>query len=91
MVELVKSGKAVFMCPEQLGGLPTPREPSEIEKGKTAKDVLEGKGKVLTKQGSDVTEQYVTGARRVLKFCQEMGIGIAVLKARSPSCGSQQT
>ena len=40
LVNLVSSGQAVFLCPEQLGGLTTPREPSETEKGKTAKDVL---------------------------------------------------
>ena len=91
VVELVKSGKAVFLCPEQLGGLSTPREWSEIEKGKTAKDVLEGKGKVLTRTGKDVTKQYVCGAQRLLAFCQEIGIETAILKAGSPSCGSRQT
>jgi uncharacterized protein YbbK (DUF523 family) len=91
VVELVKSGKAVFLCPEQLGGLSTPREPAEIEEGKTAKDVLEGKGKVLTRTGKDVTKQFVSGAQRTLAFCQEIGIETAILKAGSPSCGSRQT
>ncbi len=79
------------MCPEQLGGLSTPREPAEIEQQKTAKDVLSRKGKVLTKTGKDVTKRFVVGANRVLRFCQDMGIKTAILKARSPSCGSMKT
>ncbi len=91
VVELVKSGKAVFLCPEQLGGLSTPRDPAEIEAGKTAKDVLEGNGRVLTSTGKDVTKQFVCGAQRLLAFCQEIGIETAILKAGSPSCGSRET
>ena len=91
LINLVKSGQAVFLCPEQLGGMTTPREPAEIERGKTAKDVLKGEAKVLTKTGKDVTEQFVVGARRTLEFCQEMGVEIAILKSDSPSCGSNQT
>jgi uncharacterized protein YbbK (DUF523 family) len=85
VVELVKSGKAVFLCPEQLGGLSTPRDPAEIEAGKTAKDVLEGNGRVLTNTGKDFTKQFVCGAQRLLAFCQEIGIETAILKAGSPS------
>ena len=91
LIDLVKSGQAVFMCPEQLGGLTTPREPAEIEKGKTAKDVLQGDAKVLSITGKDFTEQFVVGAQRILKFCQDMGIEIAILKFWSPSCGSKRT
>jgi uncharacterized protein YbbK (DUF523 family) len=91
LINLVKSGQAVFMCPEQTGGLPTPREPSEIEPGKTAQEVLNGKAKVLTITGKDVTEQYLTGARRILDFCQKMGVQTAILKSDSPSCGSERT
>lgn len=91
LISLVKSGQAVFMCPEQIGGLTTPREPSEIEPGKTAKDVLNGDARVLTPTGQDVTKQFVVGAQRILEFCQRMGIEEAVLKAGSPSCGSQRT
>ena len=91
LVELVKAGRAVLLCPEQLGGLTTPREPAEIEPGKTAADVLAGEGKVVTITGQDVTGQYVRGAQEVLAFCQEIGIETAVMAATSPSCGSQQT
>ncbi len=88
LLELVKNGQAVFMCPEQTGGLPTPREPAEIEKGKTAKDVLEGNGKIVTKSGQDVTQQFLEGAKRTLAFCKELNCTKAILKARSPSCSS---
>ena len=91
LIDLVKSGQAVFLCPEQLGGLTTPRVPSEIEEGKTAKDVLDGEAKVLTKTGKDVTEQFVVGAHRILEFCQRMGVEVAIMKSGSPSCGSEQT
>ena len=91
LIGLVKSGSAVFMCPEQAGGMPTPREPSEIEYGKTAKDILVGAGRVLTKSGRDVTKEFVDGAKQVLALCKELGITTAVLKEKSPSCGSIKT
>ena len=91
LTNLVKSGQAVFLCPEQLGGLTTPREPAEIESGHTAKDVLRGDSKVSTITGKDVTKQFVVCAHRILKFCQEMGVEIAIMKSDSPSCGSKQT
>ena len=91
LTDLVRSGQAVFMCPEQIGGLPTPREPSETEPGKTAKDVLDGRAKVFTDTGKDVTREFVVGAERILEFCQEMGVEVAILKAHSPSCGSVKT
>ncbi|MFO7153412.1 MAG: DUF523 domain-containing protein [Caldicoprobacter sp.] len=84
--ELVRQGKAIPLCPEQLGGLPTPRLPAEI-KGGNAHDVLQGKALVVRKDGVDVTENFIRGAKQILRFCQEMGIKRAVLKARSPSCG----
>ena len=91
LIQLVKSGQAVFMCPEQLGGLSTPREPAEIERGKSAKDVLYGDATVMSITGKDFTDQFVVGAQRILEFCQRMGIEVAILKANSPSCGSQKT
>lgn len=64
-------------CPEQLGGLPTPRVPSER--------VGE---RVLTRDGRDVTEAFHSGAARTLAIAQAEGITRAVLQERSPSCGS---
>ena len=64
------------MCPEVLGGLSVPRDPSEIIDGL-----------VLSINGKDVTANYEEGARITLDYCLKNGIRKAVLKARSPSCG----
>ncbi len=88
LVKLVKEGRAIFLCPEQLGGLSTPRIPAEIEFTKTASDVLNGTAKIIGRDGSDLTNEFIKGAEATLKVCQELGITIAILKERSPSCGS---
>jgi len=77
----------VPICPEQLGGLPTPRPQAEIILG-DGKDVLEGNAKVITKKGNDVTKNFIFGAKQVLKIAQVCGAKEAILKAHSPSCGS---
>lgn len=64
------------VCPEQLGGLPTPRPPAE-RRG----------DRVVTAAGADVTEQYRRGAEETLRLCRLLGCEAAVLKERSPSCG----
>jgi uncharacterized protein YbbK (DUF523 family) len=84
------NSKGVFflpLCAEQLGGLPTPRQPAEIEKGYSAKDVLGGKAKIFTKEGRDVTVEYLRGAKQVLDICKRFNITHAFLQERSPSCG----
>ncbi len=73
------------VCPEQLGGLPTPREAAEIIGGDGA-DVLAGTAQVLTKSGLDVTAEFIRGARQVLHIAQLQNSSTAFLKARSPSC-----
>ena len=75
------------MCPEEDGGLGTPRPPAEIFGGDGA-DVLRGTARVLTKGGVDVTEGYLVGARLALEAARAAGATTAILKARSPSCGS---
>ncbi|MDR0841523.1 MAG: DUF523 domain-containing protein [Christensenellaceae bacterium] len=87
VLELVRQGEAVCICPECLGGLPTPREPSEIIGGEGA-DVLAGRAKVLNRAGQDVSERFIQGAYAALAICKAQGIGYAILKARSPSCGT---
>ena len=84
--KLYKEGKAVKICPECAGGLPVPREPAEL-KNCTGKDVLSGKGKVVSKDGKDVTAEFVKGAYSSLKILKENGIKTVILKAKSPSCG----
>ncbi len=88
LVDLIREGRAVFVCPEQAGGFPTPREPAEIEPGKTAAHVLDGKGRVLSKTGVDVTAGFIEGARATLALCKDLNLAVAIMKARSPSCGS---
>ena len=78
---IVRAGKCRFIpiCPEQLGGLPTPRAPSERLGDR-----------VVAKTGADVTAQYMAGARAALQLAQLYGCTAAILKDRSPSCGVGQ-
>ncbi len=83
--ELVKNGLAVPVCPEQLGGLPTPRCPSELTCD--GAEVLAGRGRVVMKNGADVTGEFIAGAQAALRIARECGAKHAILKAHSPSCG----
>ena len=76
-VALMERYHLVPVCPEQLGGLPTPREPSERRADA-----------VVTKSGADVTAQFRRGAEQALHLARLYGCKAAVLKERSPSCGS---
>lgn len=80
-------GRVVALCPEVAGGLPTPRPPAEIAGGQGAQ-VLDGRLPVLTIDGADVTAAFVAGAQQALELVHEHGIRLALLKARSPSCGN---
>lgn len=86
--DLSNSFELIDVCPEVLGGLPIPRPHSEI-RGGDGKDVLEGKAKVLNERGEDVTEYFIKGAQTVLKIVKKNKIKFAIMKARSPSCGSK--
>ncbi|MHC4598011.1 MAG: 2-thiouracil desulfurase family protein [Planctomycetota bacterium] len=75
------------VCPEQLGGLPTPRERAEIEGG-TGAEVLAGRARILLRPSrTDVTEAFLRGARQVEALVRRFDIREAYLKSRSPSCG----
>ena len=76
--ELLEHYELVPFCPEVEGGLPTPRKPSE-RKG----------DKVINDAGKDVTNFFVSGAKKALTICQYLNIKVAILKERSPSCGSK--
>lgn len=86
---LIQQGKAIPVCPEQVGGLPTPRPPAEIIGG-NGLDVLEGRAQVVDVNGKDVTLQFLKGAQETLKMAQLVGATSAILKQRSPSCGSRE-
>ncbi|MCC6074958.1 DUF523 domain-containing protein [Pseudomonas sp. GCM10022188] len=82
-------GRVVALCPEVAGGLPTPRPPAEIPGGQGAA-VLERRVPVRTIEGADVSEAFLRGAAAALALVRAHGIRIAVLKARSPSCGNRE-
>lgn len=85
-MRLAAAGELIPICPEQLGGLPTPRPPAEIVGG-DGHAVLEGRARVLTQRGQDVTENYLRGAREVLRLASTVQAELVILKERSPSCG----
>jgi uncharacterized protein YbbK (DUF523 family) len=77
--QLQQQNRLVIICPEQAGGLPTPRDPAERQQDK-----------IMTVNGQDVTTEYELGAQKALTLCQQHNIKIALLKAKSPSCGNHQ-
>ena len=84
-------GRVLALCPERLGGLPTPRPPAEITAGAGGLAVWQGQARVLTQRGDDVSPAFVAGAAQVLAAVKAQGVRVAVLKAGSPSCGPHDT
>lgn len=82
--------RAVPFCPEEHGGLGTPRPAAWIER-ESAAAVLDGRDRVVTDAGVDVTARFLKGAQGALATCRALGIAIAFLKERSPSCGTCNT
>ena len=77
---LVKEGKVIPICPEQLGGLNTPRKPVELK-------VINDKRYAIDNEGNDLTENFERGALEVLNLAKNLNINKAILQPRSPSCG----
>lgn len=77
IVDLVKSGRAIAVCPELLGGLDTPRDFCE----------LNSSNRVITYKGEDITDFYTRGAYKTLEIAKIVNAEIAILQQRSPSCG----
>ena len=77
LIKLAESNTIIGVCPEQMGGLPTPRPPAE-----------RCGDRVLTEAGADVTAQYRRGAEAALQLARLYNCRTAILKANSPSCGS---
>ena len=71
--------EAILLCPEVLGGLSSPRSPSEIVNGK-----------VINKDSEDVTKQFMIGAKKALDICKKNNVDFVILKSNSPSCGCGQ-
>lgn len=82
-------GCFIPICPETFGRLPSPRPPAEIQGG-TGEDVWSGAAKVTDKEGKDVTAEFKAGAEICLQLLKKHHITAAILKERSPSCGSKQ-
>jgi len=76
VLALAKDNELIGVCPEEEGGLPTPRDPSEIVNGR-----------VFSRLGKDVTAEYVKGAKIALKMAQANKVNLVIFKAKSPSCG----
>lgn len=88
IMRLVAEGKATAVCPEQLGLLPTPRTPTELTA--SGEQVLCGAARAVTRDGRDVTQAFISGAKAALEIAVECGAEQAILKAHSPSCGCGQ-
>ena len=79
VMDLLKNNTIITICPEVMGGLPTPRVPAEIVSGE-----------VINRDGISVDQEYHAGAEKALKIAQQEQPDLIVLQSRSPSCGVKQ-
>lgn len=86
VMELLSREVLIPVCPEQLGGLTTPREPMRIVDG-DAGDVLDGNARVMNEGCQDVTAHLIRGGEEVVKLAELCGIREVIMKVKSPSCG----
>ena len=86
LINFLGSIHFIPFCPEQMGGLPTPRSPADI-KGGDGCDILSGKARLINTDGDDVTKAFIKGAEAALNVARLAGSSIAVMKDKSPSCG----
>lgn len=89
ILEYIENMDYIAICPETYGGLSTPRLPSEIEIGKSGVDFIKDRENfhVYSKEGIDVTEEFVKGAEKALEKLKKNNIKKAIMKESSPSCG----
>jgi len=83
---LVRSGRAIPICPEVLGGLSIPRGSVDLADG-DGRDVLDGSASVISGKGDDLTASLLRGAFASLRIAKKFTIRKALMKQRSPSCG----
>ena len=86
LVDFVASRRFTPFCPEQMGGLPTPRPAADIIGG-DGRDILSGSARLVDTEGKDVTGAFKRGAQEALRLTRLAGSSIAIMKERSPSCG----
>ena len=79
VLRFIDGHEVIPVCPEVMGGLPTPRSPAEIIRGE-----------VVNREGKSVDEQYRRGAQMALEIAQREKIDLAILQSRSPSCGVKE-
>ena len=89
-LRLLSAYRFIPICPEQLGGLCTPRPPASILGG-DGHAVLDGRARVLDNYGRDLTASFIKGATMVLAIARMQDVRVALLKSGSPSCGSTPT
>lgn len=80
VIKFLKDKRFIPVCPEQLGGLNTPRKPSEIIVKNNVRYVFNNENK-------DVTKEFYKGALETLNIAKKFNCSTAILKAKSPSCG----
>lgn len=85
--EWQSEGRLIAFCPEVAGGLSVPRLPAEIQSD-DGNAVLDGTAKVFDNQENDVSENFINGAKKALETAQNNNVRVAILKEKSPSCGS---
>lgn len=85
-LHMYRNNEILAVCPEELGGLSTPRRPCEITGG-SGKDVLTGSARVINDNGIDLTQNFIKGAHEVLQIARDNNAKLAILQDRSPSCG----
>jgi uncharacterized protein YbbK (DUF523 family) len=89
VLEFLADREYIALCPEELGGLPTPRAPSSFIGG-TGEAVLTGKANLIDADRVERTAEFIEGAEKALDVIREYGITHAILKERSPSCGVRE-
>lgn len=82
VVEYLNDKTFISICPEQMGGLKTPRRPAEV--------VSDFPLEILTDQGEDVTKQFIHGVDEVMKLLKFYDVQEVILKSKSPTCGTYQ-
>ena len=89
IAELIKTFYLIPVCPEQLGGLPTPRPPAQFFGG-TGKELIHGRAKLVDEEGRETTSYILKAAEEVLKLTDLFGIKTAIFKDKSPACGVER-
>ncbi len=86
LVDFVTTVSFIPFCPEQLGGLSTPRPSADI-RGGDGRDIISGRARVINAVGEDVTYGFKKGAKEALRLALLAGACLAIMKNKSPSCG----